>query len=39
MDKNCITYRELIGIVQSPIVYEHINIGSDHFILVRSDQK
>ena len=37
--KLCTTFRELIGIVYSLTNYEHIIIGSAHFIKVLKDQK
>ena len=37
--KLCTTYRELIGIVYALTIYEHIIIGSAHFINVLNDHK
>ena len=35
--KRCNTYRELIGIVYTLLVYEYLIIGSDHFINIWKD--
>ena len=36
---SCTTHQELIGIVTSPTIYEHVTIGSSHFIIVLKDQE